>query len=94
MTSFIPTLVATFKYGKIQSLLMVAPPYVFAAIVAMCVSISSDHHSKQYSHLVIPLAFGMVSYIIAAATTELATHYFSLFLMLASVYSGFNVSIT
>jgi len=94
VTSFIPTLVATFKYGKIQSLLMVAPPYVFAAIVAMCVSISSDRRSERYSHLVIPLAFGMVGYIIAAATTGLATRYFSLFLMLASVYSGFNVSIT
>ncbi|RHZ52858.1 hypothetical protein CDV55_103883 [Aspergillus turcosus] len=72
---------------------MVAPPYVFAAIVAMCVSISSDRRSERYSHLVITLAFGMVGYIIAAATTGLAPRYFSLFLMLAGVYGGFNVSI-
>lgn len=60
---------------------MVAPPYVFAAIVAMCVSISSDRRSERYSHLVIPLVFGMVGYIIAAATTGLATRYFSLALL-------------
>lgn len=42
VTSFIPTLVTTFEYSKIKTLLLVAPPYVFAAIVAMSVSISSD----------------------------------------------------
>jgi hypothetical protein len=93
VTSFIPTLVKTFGYSKIQSLLLVAPPYVFAAICAMCISISSDRRQERYCHLVIPLSFGMVGYIIAAATTTLAPRYVSLFLMLGGVYGGFNVAI-
>lgn len=93
VTSFIPTLVKTFGYSKIQSLLLVAPPYVFAAICAMSISISSDRRQERYCHLVIPLSFGMIGYIIAAATTGLAPRYVSLFLMLGGVYGGFNVAI-
>ncbi|KAH8195099.1 hypothetical protein TruAng_010739 [Truncatella angustata] len=92
VTSFVPTLVATFKYSSVQSLLMVAPPYVFAAIAAMAISISSDRRSERYLHLVIPLAVGMLGYIIGAATTTLAPRYFSLFLMLGGVYGSFNVT--
>ncbi|KAL1861440.1 hypothetical protein VTK73DRAFT_7075 [Phialemonium thermophilum] len=92
VTSFIPTLVATFEYGKVQSLLMTAPPYLFAAIVAMLVSISSDRLAERYFHLVGPLAVGLVGYVIAAATTTLAPRYFSLFLMLGGVYGCFDIT--
>lgn len=93
VTSFIPTLVKTFGYDKVKSLLLVAPPYVFAAICAMSISISSDRRLERCGHLIVPLAFGMVGYIIAAATTTLAPRYFSLFLMLGGIYGGFNVAI-
>ncbi|PNY24303.1 transporter [Tolypocladium capitatum] len=92
VTSFIPTLVATFNFGDVQSLLMTAPPYVLAAIIAMGVSISSDKLSERYFHLVTPLAVGMVGYIVAAATQTLAGRYFSLFLMLGGVYGSFDVT--
>jgi hypothetical protein len=48
ITAFIQTLVATFQYSEIESLLMMAPPYVFAAIVAIAVSISSDRFEERY----------------------------------------------
>ncbi|KAK6196675.1 hypothetical protein LQW54_011290 [Pestalotiopsis sp. IQ-011] len=92
VTSFIPTLVATFEFSSVQSLLLTAPPYVFAAAVAMAVSISSDRHAERYFHLVGPLCVGMVGYIVAASTTTLAPRYFSLFLMLGGVYGSFNVT--
>jgi MFS family permease len=93
VTSFIPTLVDTFGYNKVDSLLLTAPPYVFAAICAMSISISSDRRLERCGHLVVPLTFGMIGYIIAAATTGLAPRYFSLFLMLGGVYGGFNVGL-
>jgi MFS family permease len=92
VTAFIPTLVATFEYGKIASLLMTAPPYVFAAIVAMAVSMSSDRFEDRYWHLVCPLAFGLVGFVIAACTHSLAPRYFSLFLMLGGVYGCFDIT--
>lgn len=92
VTSFIPTLVATFKYGKVTSLLMVAPPYVFATFISLGISISSDRFGERYLHLITPLAVGMVGFIIAASTHTLAPRYFSLFLMLGGVYGSFNVT--
>jgi len=92
VTSFIPTLVATFKFDSTQSLLMTAPPYVLAAIVSLGVSISSDRREERYFHLVTPLFFGMVGFIIAAATTSLAPRYVSLFLMLGGVYGSFDIT--
>lgn len=92
VTAFMPTLVATFGFGKIDSLLMTAPPYVFAAVVAMGVSISSDKVEERFCHLVGPLSFAMVGFIVAACTHALASRYFSLFLMLGGVYGCFDIT--
>lgn len=92
VTAFIPTLVKTFKFERVETLLLTAPPYVFAAIVAMVVSISSDKLQERYLHLIIPLSVGMIGFIIAAATTGLATRYFSLFLILGGVYGCFDIT--
>lgn len=92
VTSFIPTLVGTLKFSSVISLLLVAPPYVFATIMSLGISISSDRFSERYFHLVVPLAIGMIGYIIAATTSALAPRYFAMFLMLGGVYGGFNVT--
>lgn len=92
VSAFVPTLVATFGFGTIQSLLMTAPPYVFAAVVAMGVSISSDKVEERFWHLVGPLASGMLGYIIAASTRTVELRYFSLFLMLGGVYGCFDIT--
>ncbi len=92
VTQFIPTLVHTFHFGKVQSLLMVAPPYVFAAIAAMAISISSDRARERCLHLVIPLGVGLVGFIVAASTNGLAPRYFSLFMILGGVYGCFDIT--
>jgi MFS family permease len=93
VTSFIPTLVKTFGYGKIETLLLVAPPYAFAAAVGLCISFSSDRLSERSIHIVVPIFFGMAGYIIAASTMVLAARYLSLFLMLGGVYGSYNVAL-
>ncbi|TVY83977.1 putative transporter, partial [Lachnellula suecica] len=93
VTSFIPTLVATFKYNSVNTLLLVAPPYVFATIIALIVSYSSDKRKERCFHIVVPIFFGMAGFIIAASTTILAARYLSLFLMLAGVYGSYNVAL-
>ncbi|KAI1261479.1 MFS transporter [Xylariaceae sp. FL1019] len=92
VTSFVPTLVKTFGYDSVDSLLLVAPPYVFATIVSLAVSLSSDRFGERYFHLVTPLAVGMIGFIIGATTHSLAPRYVSLFLMLGGVYGSFNVT--
>ncbi|KAF8866524.1 MFS transporter [Acephala macrosclerotiorum] len=75
VTSFIPTLVAAFHYNKVQTLLLVAPPYVFATIIALAVSYSSDKRSERTFHIVVPIFFGMAGFVIAASTEVLAARY-------------------
>ncbi|KAH9218978.1 MFS transporter [Leptodontidium sp. 2 PMI_412] len=93
VTSFIPTLVKTFGYSKVQTLLLVAPPYVFATLVALSVSYSSDKRGERAFHIMVPMFFGMVGFVIAAATQVLAARYLAIFLMLAGVYGSYNVAL-
>ncbi|ORY56170.1 MFS transporter, partial [Pseudomassariella vexata] len=93
VTQFIPTLVSTLGYNKVASLLLVAPPYVFATLVALAVSHNSDRVGERCVHIVVPILLGMVGYIIAAATVNFAARYLSLFLMLAGVYGSYNVAL-
>ncbi|TVY21347.1 putative transporter [Lachnellula arida] len=89
----IPTLVATFNYSRVDTLLLVAPPYVFATIIALAISYSSDKRHERCFHIVVPIFFGMAGFIIAASTTILAARYLSLFLMLGGVYGSYNVAL-
>ncbi|XWX01510.1 hypothetical protein V2A60_009538 [Cordyceps javanica] len=92
VTQFIPTLVDTFHFTKVQTLLMTAPPFVFAAVVALAVSISSDKLGERCLHLVIPLTFALIGFIIAATTHSLIPRYVSLFLALGGVYGCYDIT--
>ncbi|KAI0036737.1 MFS general substrate transporter [Vararia minispora EC-137] len=86
--AFFPTLTATLGYSSTQTLLLCAPPWVFATIVAFIVNRHSDHVKERCFHIIVPLSIGIVGFIIAAATEATAPRYFALFLM-AQSYSGF-----
>lgn len=92
LSAFVPTLVATFRFSKVNTLLMTSPPYVFAAIVSVALSISSDKLGDRYFHTVAPLSVSLIGFIVAAATTTLAPRYLSLFLILGGTYGCFDVT--
>lgn len=54
--------------------------------LSLLISRSSDRKPERALHLAVPLAFGMVGFIIAASTTKTAPRYFSLFLMLGGLF--------
>ncbi|KAI0268180.1 MFS general substrate transporter [Gloeopeniophorella convolvens] len=86
--AFFPTLTATLGYSSTITLLLCAPPWIFATLVAFAVSRHSDKVGERCFHIVVPLAIGLVGFIIAAATMKLAARYVALFLM-AQSYAGF-----
>ncbi|BGP29393.1 hypothetical protein JCM10296v2_001132 [Rhodotorula toruloides] len=89
--SYFPTLTKTLGYSSEVSLLLCAPPFVWAAIVAYIVSRDSDKRQERYLHIVVPLVFGIVGAIIAMTCRKsFGASYFALFL-LASSYAGFVV---
>lgn len=75
-------------YNRTVTLLLCAPPWAFATIVAFAVTRHSDKVGDRFWHIAIPLLFGIVGCVIAMATMNTAARYISLFLM-AQSYAAF-----
>jgi len=93
VTNFFPTVVATLKYNNIDSLLLTAPPYVLAVIVAFANAWHADRTGERFFHVAIPLCFAIFAFILAAATTATAPRYVAMMIMVPGVYGGFVVSL-
>ena len=79
--NFFPTLTATLGYNKIDSLLLVAPPYVFMVIYSLAHSLASDKIGNRFWFFVYPIPITIVGFIIFMTTDSFGPRYFSFFLM-------------
>ncbi|KAI0304008.1 MFS general substrate transporter [Russula brevipes] len=91
--AFFPTLTETLGYSPTVTLLLCAPPWVLATVVAFVVSRHSDMTGERFFHIVIPLFIAIIGFIIAISTMRLAARYLALFLM-AQSFSGFICFLT
>ncbi|KAL6410654.1 major facilitator superfamily transporter [Ilyonectria robusta] len=83
---FFPTLVKTLGYGKITTLLLTAPPYVFSALFSLAFARSSGYFNERTWHIASGNALGIVGFVLACATTGLAPRYAACFLFAAGSY--------
>lgn len=88
-TNFFPTIVKTLGYSSTNTLLLSAPPYVFAAILGITNSWHSDRTNERWLHIVWPQIFASVGFIISAVTLNTAARYISTFMMM-SIYASFG----
>jgi hypothetical protein len=88
-TNFFPTIVKTLGYGTTVTLLLSAPPYIFAAILSVSNSLHSDHKNERWLHVIWPQIFSSVGFIISAVTMNTAARYISTFMMM-SIYGSFG----
>ncbi|KAH0359256.1 MFS general substrate transporter, partial [Aureobasidium melanogenum] len=88
-TNFFPTIVKTLGYNETQTLLLSAPPYVFAAILGITNSWHSDKTRERWLHVVWPQVFCSIGFIISAVTLSVAARYTTTFMMM-SVYGSFG----
>ena len=93
VTNFFPTVVGTLGYGRVESLLLTAPPYVLGVIFAFITAWHADRTGERYWHVTAPLYVAVAAFIIAATTTKIAPRYLSMMLMIPGVYSGFVVAL-
>lgn len=91
VTNFFPSVVKTLGYSNIISLLLTAPPYVLAMITAFLNALHADKSGERFLHITIPLMVGMVSFILAAATTSTAPRYVAMMLMVPGIYTGYVI---
>ncbi|KAM0426631.1 hypothetical protein ACHAPT_007947 [Fusarium lateritium] len=88
-TNFFPTIVKTLGYSATNTLLLSAPPYVFAAALGITNSWHSDRVNERWLHVVWPQIFASIGFIISAVTLNTAARYTSTFMMM-SVYGSFG----
>ncbi|WWD19496.1 hypothetical protein CI109_103957 [Kwoniella shandongensis] len=88
--AFFPTLTGTLGFSYVPTLLMSAPPWVFAVIVSMINAWHADRTQEKFWHIVVPILFGIVGFVISMATLNHAGRYVALFLQ-AQSYAGFIV---
>ncbi|KAL2006869.1 hypothetical protein VTN00DRAFT_9537 [Thermoascus crustaceus] len=93
VTNFFPTVVETLNYGKIETLLLTAPPYVLAVITTFVNARHADRTGERYLHITLPLYVSVAAFIVAAATTGTAPRYLSMMLMVPGVYTGYVVAL-
>ncbi|KAH7887580.1 major facilitator superfamily domain-containing protein [Phlebopus sp. FC_14] len=88
--AYFPTLSATLGYNPTITLVLCAPPFLFAVIITFWLSRRSDAKKERFYHMTSSYVVGIVGFVIAISTMNTAARYVSLFLM-AQMYAGFVV---
>jgi MFS family permease len=81
---YFPTLTTTLGYNPTVSLLLVAPPWVYAVIFTYVWSRHSDKARERFFHMNIPNLISIIGCLISISTTNTAARYLSLFLVTQS----------
>lgn len=76
--AYFPTLSATLGYNRTVTLLLCAPPWGFATLVAFAVTRHSDRVGDRFYHIAGSLGLGLVGFVIAISTMNTAARYVSL----------------
>lgn len=88
--AYFPTLTGTLGFGYVPTLLLSSPPWAFSCIVSLFNAWHSDRTQEKFWHIVGPIFFGIIGFIISMSTLNVAARYVALFLQ-ASSYAGFIV---
>ncbi|KAF5362285.1 hypothetical protein D9756_002382 [Leucocoprinus leucothites] len=78
---YFPTLAATIGFDAGTTMLLCAPPWIYAGAVTLWVSRHSDRTGERCMHIVLPLVVGIIGFLLAMSTMNAIVRYFSLFLM-------------
>ncbi|KAF5348567.1 hypothetical protein D9756_009620 [Leucocoprinus leucothites] len=90
--SFFPTLTETLGFSTTITLLLAAPPWIFAAVVCCINAWHMDRTGERYFHIAGWWWVVIVGFIIALSTMSTAGRYVSLFMM-ACGYAGFAMTL-
>ncbi|KAK4547325.1 hypothetical protein LTR36_000981 [Oleoguttula mirabilis] len=88
---FFPTIIAALGYGTTKTLLLTAPPWIFAILVSLPNAWHADRTRERYLHYLWPAVACLVGYAISIGTHEIGPRYFSTFFMTTGYASGFVV---
>ncbi|KAG1744349.1 MFS general substrate transporter [Suillus occidentalis] len=87
LLSTFPLLLRRLGTSPTMTLLLVAPPFVFATIVAFTMTRHSDRTQERFYHMSASNVVAIIGFIISMCTMNTAARYLSLFLV-AQTYAG------
>lgn len=89
-SNFFPAIVRGFGYkSRTTTLLLTAPPYVFAAIGGLVNSWHSDKTKERAYHYSAPIAVALAGYIICLATTNVPARYAAAFMYVGGMFTAY-----
>lgn len=78
---YFPTIVDSLGYNSTVTLLLTAPPWIWAIIVSLPIAWHADRTGERFFHFFCPALACIVGYILDMATTTVAPRYVGMFLM-------------
>lgn len=84
-------MVATLNKSNTVTLFLTVPPYALAVITTFLNALHADRTGERFFHVVVPLCFGLIAFIIAASTTAFGPRYFAMMLMPTGCYTSYVV---
>jgi hypothetical protein len=91
---FFPSIVQTLGFGKVETYLFQAPPYIFAYIYTLVVSWSSGRRQEYCYHIVVSIALTLIGAVIMISTLNVPARYFSMFLLVCGPFLGLNLQLS
>ena len=85
-SNFFPSIVRGFGYNNTITLVLTAPPYIFAALGSLVNAWHSDKTKERGYHFAGPIAFGCIGYIICLATENRNARYAASFIYVGGMY--------
>lgn len=88
MALFIPSILTAMGYSGIDSQLLSVPPYAWATIVCVSVTVMSDRTRRRGVWILGVMPLTALGFIILLIPTHVGVHYFSLFLCLTGAFTA------
>ncbi|KAM0277432.1 hypothetical protein ACHAQH_005796 [Verticillium albo-atrum] len=86
-SNFFPSIVRGFGFeSRTTTLLLTAPPYLFAAIGSLVNAWDSDRRKERGYHFSVPVAVGIGGYIVCLATTNVPARYTAAFMYVGGMF--------
>lgn len=86
---FFPTITAALGYSTTKTLLLTAPPWLFAICVSLPNAWHADRTGERFFHYLWPAVACLIGYAISMGTHSIGPRYFATFLMTTGYASGF-----
>ncbi|EUC41932.1 hypothetical protein COCMIDRAFT_29378 [Bipolaris oryzae ATCC 44560] len=91
---FFPSIISTLGFGKVETYLVQAPPYVIAYFVTLLVSWSSGKRLEHCWHIVGSISVALIGAVIMISTLNVGARYFSLILLCSGPFVGLNIQLS